>query len=584
MELVPRRVVVDAGGEEHAATVGASGDVVAGPLDVRVDLGAGGWTWSLANGSGTALPVRSVTLVLEVAGHRGPLRMFRHGYQSWSPTGTAVLGRDVDPSTLADLPFLQGVHAADDRTVTWPGELRSEWVTLVADDSHAPLLAGFTGGDRHDGTFRLRPGDGTVELWVEAFLGGAVIPAGGHRPLHPVVLDGPDDPMRLLAGWADRVAAAGGARRAAPRPVGWCSWYHYFGDLSEDDVRSNLALADRVPGDLFQVDDGFQVEIGDWLVGNERFPSGVDGLVPLIRAAGRQPGLWLAPFLVSPASEVAAAHPEWLAGGPGSAADQPLLAWWNPAWGGGRDGFMYALDTTHPEVVAHLESLGSTLAGLGYGYLKLDFTFAPACSGRWSDPTRTPAERVRSGFDALRRGAGEGTVLVGCGVPLANVVGVVDTVRIGPDVAPCWSLDPADEIVRGYLGVQPATLHAYGNTVTRSFMHRRLWVNDPDCVMLRSERTALAPEAAATWAAVVGMSGGAAVVSDDLSLLDDAAVRLMAEVVEEGERSDEAARSGRTPQVDDLLDAAIPTTFRAAGVTRRIDTGTGATTVVVHGE
>ena len=101
-------------------------------------------------------------------------------------------------------------------------------------------------------------------------------------------------------------------------------------------------------------------------------------------------------------------------------------------------------------------------------------------------------------------------------MPLANVVGVVDANRIGADVAPLWALDPGAEIVPGYLNVQPATRSAFAATVARSFMHRNLWMNDPDCIMLRTTSTDLAPDAAATWAQCVGLSGGLVMVSDDL--------------------------------------------------------------------
>ena len=108
--------------------------------------------------------------------------------------------------------------------------------------------------------------------------------------------------------------------------------------------------------------------------------------------------------------------------------------------------------------------------------------------------------------------------LLGCGVPLSNVVGLVDANRIGPDVAPTWSLDPSAEIVAGYLGTQPATAHAFDQHPVRAFMHRRLWLNDPDCLMLRTEAPACRAAAARTWAHTVGVSGGMALVSDDLAL------------------------------------------------------------------
>jgi alpha-galactosidase len=170
--------------------------------------------------------------------------------------------------------------------------------------------------------------------------------------------------------------------------------------------------------------------------------------------------------------------------------------------------------------------------------------------------------------------------VLGCGVPLANVVGLVDGCRIGPDVAPCWALSPADEIVAGYLGIQPATRHAYLNTATRSFMHRRLWLNDPDCLMLRTSDTALAPEAVRTWARAVGVSGGMALVSDDLALLDGASRRLLDEAVALGRASDDDARGGRSVAVPDLLDTATPTVMVGGGHRLTVDPATGSSTLV----
>ena len=42
---------------------------------------------------------------------------------------------------------------------------------------------------------------------------------------------------------------------------------------------------------------------------------------------------------------------------------KPLWGMFNPTWGGGLDGVMYALDTTQPEVVAHLEHVARSLVG-----------------------------------------------------------------------------------------------------------------------------------------------------------------------------------------------------------------------------
>ena len=551
-----------------------------GPLEVTLALSDSGAQWSVANHSDRPVRVRSVALVYRLVEAAAPVRIFRNGYQSWSPSAVAVLGIDGDPSERANLPFLQAVHHADQRRAR-AGELRAEWVTVLDDGGSAPpVLLGFDGGDRHDGTLRLgvdELGDGhEIVVRAEAFLGDAEMPPGTLRPLHSVIIEQQmgKDASDLLEAWAARVGSDGGARISSPFQVGWCSWYQYFHAVTEGDIRSNLARADEWPFDVFQIDDGYQAAIGDWQETNTRFPSDLAGLADAIRGSGRTPGLWLAPFLAAPDSEVARNHPDWIARHQVDGLDAgPLRTWWNPPWGGGEDGFMYGLDTTHPEVQDHLERLASAVVDAGFPYLKLDFTFSPSVDGAYADPSRTPAERVRAGFAAIRRGAGEDTFLLGCGVPLANVVGLVDANRIGPDVAPLWDLEASDEVVPGYLGTQPATSHAFTNTLSRSFMHRRLWLNDPDCVMLRAEETALSTEQARAWARAVGVSGGMVLVSDDLDLLDHSAKALLDEVIALGRASDESARSGRGARCPDLMERSAPQALEWAGGSVSTTTG-----------
>jgi alpha-galactosidase len=571
MKLTPTRVVATIGASTFTTTA-VGGQLPLGPLGVELGEKArgAGWSWSVANRDDQPVAVRSVALVYRVDDVAGALRMFRHGYQSWSPSSVATFGRDRDPSTRdGSIEFMQALHHADQHEVSGE-ELRSEWVTVLADDTGRPVLVGFDGGHDHDGTLRLRRrrselGAGEIELWIEAFLGDAVLAPGERRALHDIVIDETgDDPSASMGRWATDVGRRHRARVAAPYQVGWCSWYHYFHDVTEADLRHNLTLAGDWPFDVFQLDDGYQAAIGDWLETNDEFPSSLDIIADSIATAGFQPGLWIAPFLAAPNSRVATEHPDWLAH-VADESDKPLYGCYNPPWGGGHHGFMYTLDTTHPEVVEHLERVAAALVGAGFGYLKLDFTYAPSFDGRWTDPSRTPAQRVRAGYDAIRRGAGDDAFLLGCGVPLANVVGVVDANRIGQDVAPRWSLDASAEVVPGYLETQPSTQNAYVNTLTRSFMHRRLWLNDPDCIMLRTDETELTADAARTWSHAVGVSGGLALVSDDLALLGDSARRLLDDTLEIGRRSDRAAAAGQPATCPDLLDQARPTTLSAAG-------------------
>ncbi|HVV38124.1 MAG TPA: glycoside hydrolase family 36 protein [Acidimicrobiales bacterium] len=494
------------------------------------------YEWNVTNRSSVPVRIRSVRLVFDMHRFKGAPQVFRNGYQSWSASDVATFGTARDPSFGADNPFFQAAHHADADTVANEYELRSEWVTVIGDDSEHKLLVGFVGSGKHDGTLRLTHGvEGDVELHAEAFLGGVELGPGESFQLDPVVFVNGTDVDGLLAGWADEVGAKAKARVDAPFQVGWCSWYHYFDKVTEHDIRANLARAADFPFEVFQIDDGYQSAIGDWLTTNDKFPSGLNALAHDIAASGYRPGIWLAPFLVAPDSHVARDRPDWIAQfRPG----KPLKAWVNPAWG----GFMYALDTSNPAVLDHLEALARALKEMGFSYLKLDFTFAPSFDGIWHDPKLTPAQRVRAGFDAIRRGAGDDAFILGCGVPLAHVVGVVDGNRIGPDVAPLWEPAPETEVIAGYLRTQPATKFAQDATRLRAFMHRRFWLNDPDCLMLRTTQTRLSDAQVDEWARTVGESGGMVLVSDDLSLLSGEAAQRLRETIATGRAADDRAR------------------------------------------
>ena len=68
---------------------------------------------------------------------------------------------------------------------------------------------------------------------------------------------------------------------------------------------------------------------------------------------------------------------------------------------------------------------------------------------------------------------------------------------------------------------EPSALNAIRNTMTRWWMHGRLWQNDPDCLLVRSEETALTEDEVRTLATVIAMSGGMVADSDDLARLSD---------------------------------------------------------------
>lgn len=547
----PRLIVKLKGEDPVTEPIGGSGSYNLGPIETRLDLDGDDVSWEI--GSSSVVSLDKVALVWKARSGE-QVRIFSNGYQSWSRAGLQVIGEDQDPSVHPDsIALVRAFHHADP-FIASEGEIRSELVTLWDPGVGSDLYcAGFDGGAEHDGTFRfIREGSTPqLEIAAEAYFDGAILKEGESRRLHSVLGGSGASAPELLEKWAVRAGKASGARVSAPYQVGWCSWYHYFGLVTEHALRDNLALASSFPFTVFQLDDGFQSAIGDWVTTNDKFPSSIEGIASTIAANGQAPGIWIAPFLASPESRLAKGRPELIAQFKESI---PLIATVNPGWGGP----VYALDTTKPETLAHLEEVARSLVEAGFKYLKLDFLFASSVPGTYADPSKTRAQRVRAGLDAVRKGAGEETFILGCGCPLGPAIGVVDGMRIGPDVAPFWDVEEGAFVPPGYGQEAPATLNAWRNTLARSFMHRRLWLNDPDCLMLRKTETRMSPEQINAWARAVAVSGGMAIASDDLSLLGPEERKQLDEVIEIGRRSDQLAISSHPARCPDLMEARLP--------------------------
>jgi len=132
------------------------------------------------------------------------------------------------------------------------------------------------------------------------------------------------------------------------------------------------SLADRLPINVFQVDDGYQPAPGDWLKTNYKFPHGLDWMSQKIRNAGFTPGLWVAPFFATHRSELFRKHRSWFVRREGG-NPRPAGIWPQPA----ALGIKYALDATNPESCQMASTIFRTIVHeWGYEYLKLDFTYA----------------------------------------------------------------------------------------------------------------------------------------------------------------------------------------------------------------
>lgn len=488
----------------------------------------------------------------------GHVRFLRHGWQSWSTSEGRVLdarGEEPFPSG----PWLRGIwHALGEPPADRAGWHESDLVTALGAGA-AACSAGVLERGRGFGVAFLRPESDGVRVEVEVCLEAPVAPGETqHSETVRVALG--DDPQALLEQHADAHGRASEARVGSRFRAGWCTWYHFFHDVGEADVLRNLdalsAARDEIPVAVVQIDDGYQRAIGDWRETNANFPRGIAPLAAEIRTAGFEAGLWTAPFCVVRESALFDAHPEWLLRDDDGLFRGLLHPVWTP------DAAVYVLDASLDPVCDHLESLFRELVDMGFTYQKLDFLYSEAMHCVAADPSVTRAARLRRGLEAVRRGCGPEAFLLGCGCPLGPAVGIVDGMRIGPDVAPSWGSN-APVTIPGLGPTEPSTYNAVRNVLNRMWMHRRLWQNDPDCVMARSEDTALSADEAGTLAAAVAVSGGMAIFSDDLPELSAESRALVGDTLRLARRVD-AASPLHGARATDLLAQAIPTGVRAS--------------------
>ena len=299
-----------------------------------------------------------------------------------------------------------------------------------------------------------------------------------------------------------------------PLLTGYTTWYNYYNKINIKIVERDLEALSKLPQqiDIFQVDDGYQKAIGDWLNTDiSKFPDGMKPVAQKIHSKKMLAGLWLAPFAATKESFIYKEHQDWLV-----KDEKGKLLKAGANWGG-----FYSLDIYNPQAREYIKKVFDTiLRDWGYDLVKLDFLYC-ACIIPMHGKSR--GEIMCEAMDFLRECCKDKLIL-GCGVPLAPAFGKVDYCRIGPDISLEWGKRRFDSRE----GV--SIVHAMLNSVFRRHLDGRAFGNDPDVFLLRDTNIRLNNKQKAMLAKCNKLCGKVLFTSDNVDDYDESKHKLLSYV------------------------------------------------------
>lgn len=314
------------------------------------------------------------------------------------------------------------------------------------------------------------------------------------------------------------------AKKRVDRLTGYTSWYNYFQKIDENIILRDLKGLSRAREsvNIFQIDDGYEPFVGDWLDYNGRdFPNGMKTIADAVHREGYLAGIWLAPFNVQRGkSRILKEHPDWLIRNPDGKPQLGCVAW----------GGAYTLDIYNPEVREHLKNVFDTvLNDWGYDMVKLDFLYSQCRTPR---DNKTRGTIMCEAMDFLRECVGDKLIL-GCGVPLGPAFGVVDACRISCDVDLSYggkfynSMSINNEL--------PSAQNAINNSMFRRHLNGRAFLNDPDVFFLRDHNLTFTWEQKLLLAKINNLFGRVLFVSDDAGEYSEAELEVLKETFRESD-------------------------------------------------
>ena len=300
------------------------------------------------------------------------------------------------------------------------------------------------------------------------------------------------------------------------RTTGYTSWYNYYTNLKSSDVVNDLNSfkEKNVKIDLFQIDDGYQTQVGDWLSLKPDFED-MKSIVDQIHQNNIKAGLWLAPFACTTKSRIFKEHKDWLIKDDNGKFVSGVMNW---------GGNFYILDYLNKDVQNYLkEVFDVVLNKWGYDMVKLDFLYVACITPRQN---KSRGQLMCEALDFIRECVGNKLIL-GCGVPLGPAFGKVDFCRIGCDVGLRWKETFIEKCLHRE---RVSVINTLNCTIFRRHLNGRAFVNDPDVFFLRDYNLKLNDEQKTIIAKVNKLFGGVLFVSDNINTYSQETLKKLQEV------------------------------------------------------
>jgi alpha-galactosidase len=412
------------------------------------------------------------------------------------------------------------------------GTIKETWVRVITEYGERDHLGNYTYA-QHDRIRRWR---------IECDFADYSLDPGEEISTDFILLAFHSDPFFLLESYAEAVCKLNAVRefKREDIPVGWMTWYNQESHLRGGGGNARGAVKEAVVLEqasyiqkhlkeygvnFIEIDEGYERALGDWDA-NEFVPSGMGGIAKKIKEKGLLPGVWVSPFIVSERAKVFQEHPDWFVKKEG----KPFQYWqWSMV---PPHETVYVPDPTNPNVKRWIKEIYKKSVQSGYRFFKNDFVDGPGLTNvDFANKKVVRGLKVwREGFQTIREAVGRESHIQPCSGPTIAGVGIIDSARVEMDIG-------------GGVGEgQWKTVKAVARGVAcKYYQNRRLFINDPDNLIISEYEQLKSYGSRAKFAHVVELMrteaqvraslavlcGGIICLGDRLTLLDQEQVELI---------------------------------------------------------